>query len=65
MMRPRGGRPHRDASGLFEPKKTAMRVRLGVMRIQAGSAEISGAEAAGFPHNNGAGVIRVRTAAVS
>jgi len=35
---------------------TAMRVWLGVMWIQAGSAKIWGAEAAGFLHNNGAGV---------
>jgi thiosulfate dehydrogenase (quinone) large subunit len=35
---------------------TAMRVWLGVMWIQAGSAKLWGAEAAGFLHNNGAGV---------
>jgi thiosulfate dehydrogenase [quinone] large subunit len=35
---------------------TAMRVWLGVMWIQAGVAKIWGAEAAGFLHNNGAGV---------
>ena len=35
---------------------TGMRVWLGVMWIQAGSAKIWGAEAAGFLHNNGAGV---------
>jgi thiosulfate dehydrogenase [quinone] large subunit len=35
---------------------TAMRVWLGVMWIQAGSAKLWGAEAAGFIHNNGAGV---------
>jgi thiosulfate dehydrogenase [quinone] large subunit len=35
---------------------TAMRVWLGVMWIQAGYAKIWGAEAAGFLHNNGAGV---------
>jgi thiosulfate dehydrogenase (quinone) large subunit len=35
---------------------TAMRVWLGVMWIQAGSAKLWGAEAAGFVHNNGAGV---------
>ena len=35
---------------------TAMRIWLGVMWIQAGSAKIWGAEAAGFLHNNGAGV---------
>jgi thiosulfate dehydrogenase [quinone] large subunit len=35
---------------------TAMRVWLGVMWIQAGYAKIWGAEAAGFMHNNGAGV---------
>jgi hypothetical protein len=35
---------------------TAMRVWLGVMWIQAGSATIWGAETAGFLHNNGAGV---------
>ena len=35
---------------------TAMRVWLGVMWIQAGSAKIWGAEAAAFLHNNGAGV---------
>jgi thiosulfate dehydrogenase [quinone] large subunit len=35
---------------------TAMRVWLGVMWIQAGSAKLWGAEAAGFLHNGGAGV---------
>jgi thiosulfate dehydrogenase (quinone) large subunit len=35
---------------------TAMRVWLGVMWIQAGAAKLWGAEAAGFIHNNGAGV---------
>jgi thiosulfate dehydrogenase [quinone] large subunit len=35
---------------------TAMRVWLGVMWIQAGSAKLWGAESAGFLHNNGAGV---------
>ena len=35
---------------------TAMRVWLGVMWIQAGSAKLWGAEAAAFLHNNGAGV---------
>jgi thiosulfate dehydrogenase (quinone) large subunit len=35
---------------------TAMRVWLGAMWIQAGSAKLWGAEAAGFLHNNGAGV---------
>jgi thiosulfate dehydrogenase [quinone] large subunit len=35
---------------------TAMRVWLGVMWIQAGSAKLWGAEAAAFVHNNGAGV---------
>src|SRR6202451_4856606 len=35
---------------------TAMRVWLGVMWIQAGFAKLWGAEAAGFLHNNGAGV---------
>jgi len=35
---------------------TAMRAWLGVMWIQAGSAKLWGAEAAGFLHNNGAGV---------
>jgi thiosulfate dehydrogenase (quinone) large subunit len=35
---------------------TAMRVWLGVMWIQAGSAKLWGAEAAGFLHNNGVGV---------
>ena len=35
---------------------TAMRVWLGVMWIQAGSSKLWGAEAAGFLHNNGAGV---------
>jgi hypothetical protein len=35
---------------------TAMRVWLGVMWIQAGSAKLWGAEAAGFLHNNGASV---------
>jgi thiosulfate dehydrogenase (quinone) large subunit len=35
---------------------TAMRVWLGVMWIQAGVAKLWGAEAAGFIHNNGAGV---------
>ena len=35
---------------------TAMRVWLGVMWIQAGSAKLWGAEAAGFVHGNGAGV---------
>jgi thiosulfate dehydrogenase [quinone] large subunit len=34
----------------------AMRVWLGIMWIQAGSAKLFGAEAAGFIHNNGAGV---------
>jgi thiosulfate dehydrogenase [quinone] large subunit len=35
---------------------TAMRVWLGVMWIQAGSAKLWGAESAAFLHNNGAGV---------
>ena len=35
---------------------TAMRVWLGVMWIQAGSAKLWGADAAAFIHNNGAGV---------
>jgi thiosulfate dehydrogenase (quinone) large subunit len=35
---------------------TAMRVWLGIMWIQAGSAKLWGAEAAGFLHNHGAGV---------
>jgi thiosulfate dehydrogenase (quinone) large subunit len=43
-------------SKLAAPVWTAMRVWLGVMWIQAGSAKIWGAEAAGFLHNNGAGV---------
>jgi len=44
------------ASRLAAPVWTAMRVWLGVMWIQAGSAKLWGAEAAGFIHNNGAGV---------
>lgn len=44
------------ASRLAALAWTAMRVWLGVMWIQAGSAKIWGAEAAGFMHNNGAGV---------
>jgi thiosulfate dehydrogenase (quinone) large subunit len=43
-------------SKLAAPVWTAMRVWLGVMWIQAGSAKIWGAEAAGFMHNGGAGV---------
>jgi thiosulfate dehydrogenase [quinone] large subunit len=35
---------------------TVMRVWLGIMWIQAGSAKLWGAESAGFLHNNGAGV---------
>jgi len=44
------------ASKLAALAWTAMRVWLGVMWIQAGYAKIWGAEAAGFLHNNGAGV---------
>jgi thiosulfate dehydrogenase [quinone] large subunit len=44
------------ASKLAALAWTAMRVWLGVMWIQAGSAKLWGAEAAGFLHNNGAGV---------
>ena len=44
------------SSKLAAPVWTAMRVWLGVMWIQAGSAKLWGAEAAGFIHNNGAGV---------
>lgn len=44
------------SSRLAAPVWTAMRVWLGVMWIQAGSAKLWGAEAAGFLHNNGAGV---------
>jgi thiosulfate dehydrogenase (quinone) large subunit len=43
-------------SRLAAPVWTAMRVWLGVMWIQAGSAKLWGAEAAGFVHDNGAGV---------
>jgi thiosulfate dehydrogenase [quinone] large subunit len=43
-------------SKLAAPVWTAMRVWLGVMWIQAGSAKLWGAEAAGFLHGNGAGV---------
>lgn len=43
-------------SKLAAPVWTAMRVWLGVMWIQAGSAKLWGAEAAGFIHHNGAGV---------
>jgi thiosulfate dehydrogenase (quinone) large subunit len=44
------------ASKLAALAWTAMRVWLGVMWIQAGSAKLWGAEAAGFLHNGGAGV---------
>ena len=44
------------ASKLAALAWTAMRVWLGVMWIQAGSAKLWGAEAAGFIRNNGAGV---------
>jgi thiosulfate dehydrogenase (quinone) large subunit len=44
------------SSKLAAPVWTAMRVWLGVMWIQAGSAKLWGAEAAGFLHDNGAGV---------
>jgi thiosulfate dehydrogenase [quinone] large subunit len=44
------------SSKLAAPVWTAMRVWLGVMWIQAGSAKLWGAEAAGFIHNSGAGV---------
>ncbi|HSZ41336.1 MAG TPA: DoxX family membrane protein [Trebonia sp.] len=43
-------------SKLAAPVWTAMRVWLGVMWIQAGSAKLWGAEAAGFLHGNGAAV---------
>ena len=43
-------------SKLAAPVWTAMRIWLGVMWIQAGSAKLWGAEAAAFLHNNGAGV---------
>jgi thiosulfate dehydrogenase (quinone) large subunit len=44
------------SSRLAAPVWTAMRVWLGVMWIQAGSAKLWGAEAAAFLHNKGAGV---------
>ena len=44
------------SSKLAAPVWTAMRVWLGVMWIQAGTAKLWGAEAAGFIHHNGAGV---------
>jgi thiosulfate dehydrogenase [quinone] large subunit len=43
-------------SRLAAPAWTAMRIWLGVMWIQAGSAKLWGAEAAAFLHHNGAGV---------
>jgi len=44
------------SSRLAAPVWTAMRVWLGVMWIQAGSAKLWGAEAAAFIHNGGKGV---------